>query len=305
MLFFGSMAFGQSKEFGITLENDLFTSTVNDKYYTNGIEVFYRYLNKTDNPKLAKKMSEFKIGQYIYNPQTVKAANLNVNDRPFAGYLFGHYGIGKFYTNESVLKLNGQLGVVGPNSYAEEVQKFIHNTFGYKSVEGWGYQINNAVAVQLGASYSHKLFPKSKSKNIDFHVKGDANVGTIFTGASVGFLSRIGLKELLPVYDSNLYGASINSNTDVWKTQSEFYFYINPMLNYQVYDATIEGRLFNDHSPVTFDLEPLRFNGEAGFKYRKNRLNLSYAFVYRGREAINNVIEGYFYGSISASWLLK
>jgi hypothetical protein len=49
---------------------------------------------------------------------------------------------------------------------------------------------------------------------------------------------------------------------------------------------------------------PFRFNGEAGFKYRKNNWNLSYLFVYRGQEAKNIVIKGYFYGSIGVGYLL-
>jgi len=90
----------------------------------------------------------------------------------------------------------------------------------------------------------------------------------------------------------------------VYKNESEFYFYINPSVNYQLYDATIQGSFFNDNSPITFPLMPFRFNGEAGFKYRKNNWNLSYLFVYRGQEAKNIVIKGYFYGSIGVGYLL-
>ena len=122
-------------------------------------------------------------------------------------------------------------------------------------------------------------------------------------GTSVGVLSRISLKPLLPVYDSNLYGAALNADP-LAKDQRELYLYVSPSLNFQVYDATIEGSLFNNNSPVTFKLVPLRFNGEAGIRYRKNNLNLSYAFVFRGKELYNNVITSYFYGSISASLLL-
>jgi hypothetical protein len=61
--------------------------------------------------------------------------------------------------------------------------------------------------------------------------------------------------------------------------------------------------LFNDNSAVTFDLIPIRFNGEVGFKYRKNNLNLSYACV--PVELHNQINTGYFYGSILVSYLLK
>lgn len=306
-LIFTTTLFAQNRsgEIGLVIDNDLFTSTVNDQYYTNGIEIFYRYLNKNENPKINKRTTEFRIGQYIYNPHTVEAVSISKHDRPFAGYLFAEAGFGKFYQSESVLKLSTQIGVMGPSAQAEGFQKLFHRAFGYKEVEGWKYQIHNAIALQGSLFYSKKIAPKQYGK-IDFHVQGEANVGTIFTGISVGPLARISLKKapLLPIYDSNLYGASINADKAKYKEQSEFYFYINPSINYQAYDATIQGSLFNDDSPVTYDLIPFRFNGEAGFRYRKEHWNLHYLFVYRSKELRNNRIENYFYGSIGATYLL-
>ncbi len=305
-LIFTTALFSQNKsgEIGILIDNDLFTSTVNDQYYTNGIEIFYRYLNQNENLNINKKITEFKFGQYIYNPHTVEAASVRKQDRPFAGYLFVEAGLHKFYQNESVFKMTGQVGVVGPSSGAEEFQKLFHKAFGYKDVEGWDYQIHNALAVQGNLFYSKKIFPSKFSQNVDFSLQGEANFGTVLNGITVGPLARFSLKKLLPFYDSNLHNASLNADKSKYKEQSEFYFYINPNINYQVYDATIQGSMFNNDSPVTFDLRPLRFYGEAGFKYRKNHWNLHYLFVYRSKEIDNSRNEGYFYGSIGASYLL-
>jgi len=105
------------------------------------------------------------------------------------------------------------------------------------------------------------------------------------------------------MYDSALYGASLNHNPEVHKEQQEFFLYLNPSINYQRYDTTIQGSMFNDDSPVTFPLLPFRFNAEAGIKYRKEHWNYSYSFNYRGKELTNNVIEGYFYGSIGIAYM--
>lgn len=290
-------------EIGIVFDNDLYVSTVNDKYYTNGFEFFYRYLISNENEKISKKIVEFRLGQYIYNPQTIRAADINKNDRPFAGYLFGEVGLNTFYQNESVLKVSGQLGYVGPNAFGEEVQRGFHDLFGYRNVYGWEHQIKNAFAVQANVFYSIKLFPKKESY-VDVQLQAEASVGTIFNSLTVGPVARFSLKKLLPVYNSNLYDGSLRADKN-YKEESEFYFYASPKINYQVYDATIQGSMFNDNSPVTFPIEPFRFNAEAGLKFRKNHLNLSYSFVYRGREAKNRVIEGYFYGSIGVGYLLN
>lgn len=305
-LLFATAIFGQNKsgEIGILIDNDLFTSTVNDQYYTNGIEIFYKYLNQNENPKINKKITEFKFGQYIFNPHTVNAASILKHDRPFAGYLFAEAGIHKFYQDESVFKMAGQIGVVGPSSGAEGFQKLFHKAFGYKKVRGWDYQIHETLSLQGNLFYSKKLFPSKFNENVDFSFQGEANFGTILNGITAGPLARFSLKKLLPVYDSNLHGASLNSDKEKYKDQREFYFYVNPNVNYQIYDATIQGSMFNDDSPVTFDLRPWRFYGEAGFKYRKNHWNLHYLFVYRSKELEHPRNKGYFFGSISASYLL-
>ena len=65
-LLFSNAIFSQntSGELGILVDNDLFSSTVNDQYYTNGIEIFYRFLNQNENQNLNKRITEFQFGQY-------------------------------------------------------------------------------------------------------------------------------------------------------------------------------------------------------------------------------------------------
>ncbi|SHL25708.1 lipid A deacylase LpxR family protein [Flavobacterium saccharophilum] len=303
-----ALGVGQSKtkEFGFITDNDLYTSSKNDMYYTNGLELFFRYLSKNENEKINKKITEFRLGQYIYNPRFINKEAVLKNDRPFTGYLFAEAGRSFFYQSESVLKTDFQLGYMGPNAFGRETQESFHHVIGYKKVYGWENQLHNALAVQAHVMYSKKLFPGKHNDFVDLHFQSEANLGTIFDGVSTGFLTRIGFKKLLPVYDSNLHDASVSAQPQF--DVSEFYFYAMPSVNYQFYDATIEGSMFSDTSPVTFELEPLRFNAEFGLKYRHNNFNISYSFLYRGRELKDpetNTNSGYFYGSIRLGFLIK
>lgn len=303
-----TLVFGQAntKEFGFISDNDLYTSSKNDMYYTNGLEFFYRYLSKNENPKINKKITEFRFGQYLYNPRFINKEAVHKNDRPFTGYLFAEAGRSFFYQSESVLKTDFQLGYMGPNAFGRQTQESFHNLIGYKKVYGWENQLHNALALQAHVMYSKKLFPSKHNDFVDLHFQSEANLGTIFSGVSTGFLTRIGFKKLLPVYDSNLHDASVSANEQF--NVREFYFYAMPSINYQFYDATIEGSMFSNTSPVTFELEPLRFNAECGLKYRHNRFNMSYSFIYRGRELkdpVFNTNSGYFFGSIRMGFLLK
>lgn len=292
-------------EIGLITDNDLYTSPINDQYYTAGMEFFYRYLSDTSNDKLAKKIYDFRVGQYIYNPQSVRAEDINVNDRPFAGYLFGEFGINYYYANESILKLNVQGGVVGPESGAEEVQRGLHSMVGYPTVRGWQHQITTTIGAQLGAYYSHKVLKNRFHEKVDFHLLGELNLGTIWNSANLGGMMRISLKNNLhAMYDSSLHNAVLNKDKESYKQHRELFLYLNPNLQYMQYDATIEGSHFNDTSPVTFPLIPFRFNAEVGVKYRYNNWNYSYSFNYRGKELSNNVITGFYYGSIQVSYFL-
>lgn len=299
------LAFGQGRgtEIGLITDNDLYTSSKNDMYYTNGLELFYRFLSKQTSEKINKKITEFRVGQYIYNPRFINEEAVHDNDRPFTALLFAEAGRSFFYQSESALKINFRLGFMGPNALGQETQESFHHLIGYKNVYGWENQLENAFAVQTHVLYSKKLFPKNHQDYVDYHFQSQGDLGTIFTGVSTGFLARIGFKKLLPVYESNLYDASVSAQAK--QTIREFYCYAIPTVNYQFYDATIEGSMFNDTSPVTFDLVPLRFNGEFGLKYRHDNFNMSYAFIYRGRELEHPTNTGYFYGSIRFGYLLK
>lgn len=301
-----SLLWGQKPaEIGLITDNDLYASPINDQYYTAGLEIFYRYLGNTHNEKVAKKITEFRIGQYIYNPQSVRAEDINVNDRPFAGYLFAEAGINTFYQNESVLKLSFQAGVLGPEAGGEAVQKGLHKIMGYPTVRGWQHQITSTVALQADVFYSHKILGNRFKEKVDFHLLGELNVGTIWNSASIGGMMRISLKKpLQAMYNSSLHGAVLNKDKEMYKEHRELFLYLNPNVQYMQYDATILGSHFNDTSPVTFPLIPFRFNAEVGVKYRYNNWNYSYSFNYRGKELSNNVITGFYYGSIQVSYLL-
>lgn len=286
-------------EIGVVSDNDLYVSTVSDKYYTAGFEFFYRYLNRGSNDSV-KTITDFRIGQYIFNPRTRKASDPEVIDRPFAGYLFAEGGKGYFRERE-VLKWNAQVGIVGPASFAEQTQKGIHFLFGYKRVYGWEHQVHNTLALQLGGFYARSL---ARGQDLDLNVQAEVNGGTVLMGGTVGLLSRIRLSgSLRSLKDSNLYGAALSeAGSDV---EREFYFFVNPGLKVQWHDATIEGSVFDDDSPKVYPVKTFLFAAEAGLKYRRDRWNLSYSFLYHTKEVADSPRNmGHYYGSIILSRLL-
>ncbi len=181
--------FSQTHEFNLTLENDLYTSSKNDKYYTNGIEISYRYLNKKNWFKSDKNISEFQVGQYIYNPQTVNAEDVIYQDRPFAAQLFAKYSRSLFYQDGTLLQLSFTGGVIGPAAFGEQFQNLIHSTVTDVRVKGWSDQIKNTAVIQGDIFVSKKMF---RTNIIDANATGKFRFGNSYIGATVGILTRIG-----------------------------------------------------------------------------------------------------------------
>lgn len=288
-------------QIGVELDNDLYTSVKNDRYYTNGIALFYNYLNTKTTERLLKKTTEFRLAQYIYTPKTRLANEIAVNDRPFAGYLFGEVNQNYFMVHDVVYQGAVQIGYVGPNSFAQQMQNGLHDVLSLRHVEGWQNQIKNTFAVQTQFRFTQKLFPSATTPHFDVHFQGQTTLGTVQTAINTGFFARIGLKNLQPIAHSNFYNGGVLYTP---KTE-ELYFFIHPNLQYQVYDATIQGSLFGTKSPVELDLIHWRFHTAVGIKYRYNQFNAHYIFYYRSKEVDHPINIAYYYGSIGFSYLLK
>jgi hypothetical protein len=297
------LLFSQNKtpfEIGFVLENDSFTSTINDKYYTNGMELFYRHLSNKSTDEV-KKIISFKVGQYIYNPKWVKSDLIEDHNRPYAGYLFAEIGINRFYKNENVWITNFQIGVVGPLSQAQDFQEIIHATFGFGKIYGWQHQIGNTLGLQYNTVFSKKIAPKFSSEKIDFHFQSKLDLGTVSTAITVGSLMRISLyKALFSIQNSNFYSASLQKEKN---KKTECYLFLLPKINCQVYDATIQGGFFENNSPLVFKINPFRFKAETGIKFRYNNWNASYSFLYTTNEIKNSTTAGFYYGSVATSYL--
>lgn len=297
-LFTATLGWSQHKpnfELGLQLDNDSFFSTYNDFYYTNGIFAFANY-NSTESTEEKRIIHGFRVGQQIYNPREVKSPYPEDHNRPYAGYLFGEYNLTKMYLSNQVFGMSFRLGIIGPDSKAEDFQKWMHNNFGFGELIGWEYQVQNLAVVQFGVNYSNPILSKITSDKIDFHLSTQAEIGTAFSGGSIGTLGRISLsKNIIPMQNSNFYNGLANS-------KKELYFFVLPKINIQLYDATIQGSLFNNDSPVTYDLKPIRFKGEAGFKFKYNQYNLSCIFNYTTDEIKGNSATGFYYGSLVGSY---
>jgi lipid A 3-O-deacylase len=297
---FSANVFAQNfkHEFGFRSDNDSYLAQGSDRYYTNGL--FINFRSATDQKALKegleKKIYEISVGQKIFNPRSGFAPNPETHDRPFAGYLYAGGALSWFHTNETVLKAGVEIGTTGKHSLAEAGQKLLHRTVGFYTPTGWEYQIQNELTANLDVQYT-KLLYRPENKTIDFSFEGYANAGTTFNGLGAGILFRAG--NINQLFNSAYTNGVIGNNP---KTQAlvkrEFFFYAKPQLNLVAYDATVQGSLFNNDSPVTFGVKPVVFAQQFGVNYSSQRFTFDFGVIFKTKEVKSNA-KAHQYGSIT------
>jgi lipid A 3-O-deacylase len=293
-----------TREIGIQSDNDTYVSFSEDKYYTNGLMFFYRFIPEKTNPNLAKEVIEFRLGNKMYTPSSANKPDIADHDRPFAGYLFANAQISKFYENESMLRYGAQLGIMGPASGVGGFQEMMHDFIGWYTVKGWEHQISNNLGINFHGMYSLKI-ANYLSKQADINLYSFVNIGTIRTNIAVGFWNRISFIELNKVFESNLYGASIVKDRKIKSgRKSDFFFFFKPQLEYHLYDASIQGGMFNNKSPLTFKVEPVQMTFEFGLMFQFERANIWYSVTLQSKDVKNDLVERYAWGSLKLAWMI-
>lgn len=288
----------QAQEAGLQSDNDSYLGQGTDRYYTNGLFLFYRQALTIKNPassQLANKVLGIEAGQKMFNPYSGYVPNPAEVDRPFAAYLYAGANLNLLYKNESNLKLGVQTGVIGPAALGEEAQKVIHNTFGFYDLAGWNTQIQNSFQLNLSAQYNKLL---ARAKWIDLSGSAYGNLGTGFTGGGVGALMRAG--NFNQLFNSVSTQSTATRSGDNLLHSHELFAYYKPLFNYVGYDATIQGGLGSSKHPqeITFTPNRTLFTHEIGVAYAANRWVLNGAVTISGKQ-INSMRYNHQWGSVT------
>jgi lipid A 3-O-deacylase len=289
-------------EAGFQSDNDSYLAQGSDRYYTNGIFLYFRHalkINDRDTAKLKNKVLGFEAGQKMYNPQSAQIPSVKYLDRPFAGYLYIGSTLNFLYSNESNLKLGAQLGIVGPDALGREAQETIHRWFGFYPPEGWQYQVRDGAELNLSAEYNRLL---TRGKGVDLSFNSYGNLGNGFSGAGAGLMLRLGnFNQLFNSVSTQSTASRIDDSKLLHK--HELFFYYKPALNYIAYDATVQGSLFKAHDDntmqVTLDREPFMFSNQLGVAYTAKRWVLDASATFHSKD-VKEMVKVHQWGSITA-----
>ena len=201
--------------FDLVLQNDSIGLGDNtDRGYTNGVEFAYTLASSQtpdaldafarDLPFFPAGASgtalKFVFGQEMYTPDDIRNPQLIVDDRPYAGWLYGGVRAINLELDDSedqhdrldVWALD--LGVVGPSSRADHYQREFHELIGSADPRGWDHQIRD----EFGAVLRYERHRRGGTTELWEGVQGDlatafkAQVGNIDTRVTLGTSVRIG-----------------------------------------------------------------------------------------------------------------
>jgi len=190
--------------FNLVFENDVFAGT--DRGYTNGIRLAWLSSEKNMPDWInegashlplflddGNKRVSLGVGQSMFAPRDLSQKTLIPGDRPYAGWLYGSVGLvsdtGKMLENVVLT-----LGVVGPLSYAEQSQKFVHHVVSSPQPQGWNTQLKNEPGIDLAYERKWRAIAEAQPFGIGVdavpHV--GVNLGNVNTSASLGTTFRLG-----------------------------------------------------------------------------------------------------------------
>lgn len=146
------------------------------------------------------------LGQTMFTPEDLTQSELIVDDRPYAGWLFGSVGLvlgpraeqkagSTAFDRMESIQLT--LGMVGPASGADRTQKFVHSVIDAEKPRGWRNQLRNEPGFvleyeQKWRTDSWNLLPGSNLLQVDLMPSVGVALGNVHTYGSVAATFRIG-----------------------------------------------------------------------------------------------------------------
>ncbi len=263
---------GSQSYFRFNYDNDFFAAS--DKNYTQGYSFEYANPSFKKNPVnhifIKPKGNHFTYGLVLehigYTPSDFVSPDIQIDDRPFAAAIYlKSFAVATDTIKKSRLSQSLSLGLIGPGAFGREMQTAIHKLIENKTPGGWDNQIQNELVLNYKIGYEKQIF---NYKNIvNTQAITSLQLGTLFTNASVGFNSTIGLLD---------HPFARNSTPSKFK----FYAFVQPTVHVVGFDATLQGGIFTNDNPYTIsskNIERLTAQIDYGLILKYRKLYLEYS----------------------------
>lgn len=268
----------------INFDNDILNYT--DRFYTNGIRIDLITPVFQANPvnfllppypRQSVNYYGLSIVQNMYTPSTTKTGGIKIGDRPYAAYLYaGFFKITNDTARDFRMTSELDLGIIGPDSYGEWVQRSFHNSVPTNNEPlGWEYQIRNDLILNYSLAMQKGLI---STGHLEVIATAKGNLGTLYTNLSGGIFLRTGWLNSWFASPLPLTKREISEQGNSTRA-FEACLFLKANGQLVGYDATLQGGMFDHSSDYTIpgsDISRAVFNGSAGLslEYRGIGLDL-------------------------------
>lgn len=308
-------------------ENDYFGGT--DRNYTNG--VYFRYISPDLNsfedsrglpgkwggwldkaPRIENTNKTLNwswgVGQLMMTPEDLSATERLPDQRPYAGWLYGQFGI-QAKTSKVLEIWELTVGVVGPASRADALQSWIHEKIGDEEPMGWDHQLENELG--LGLTYRqvrrYLLLGDPNHLALETLPSFGAEFGNVRTAAHLGVEIRAGWNlpsdfgtSIIRAGGGTIAPYSARWGGDPMDESLSLVFFVGTEGEIVARDLFLDGNTGKHNSTV----EKRKLIGQirAGFQLGYGSWRLTYTQV-RQTRTFEEQDRGHIYGSIAISHL--
>jgi lipid A 3-O-deacylase len=224
------------------------------------------------------------VGQSIYTPEDITVRELINEDRPYAGWLYLGFGLVANQGSKRYDKLELDVGVVGPWSFAEEVQRNWHEFFALDHPNGWQHQLHNELGVALFYEQARRLSKKKLVHGFEFDVipHFGGSVGNVSIHAATGLTLRLG-RDLEEDFGPPRIRPSLPGG-GYFRSKTGFNWYIFAGMEGRgvLHNIFLDGNTFSESHSV--HKKPFVGDAQIGIAFQVHRVRISYTQIYRTRE---------------------
>jgi hypothetical protein len=251
----------------VQYENDMFARS-GDRYYTSGLQL--SMLQVQAPPAWLQRVADwtpfyqqgsglnlvqYTVGQKMFTPDDIVASELQVNDRPYAGYIYFGASVLSQITHSDHFDYGNQfeitVGIVGPSAMGEQAQTFVHEIIGSDIPNGWDNQLKNEPA--LGLSYSRfwrLIQPLSDGLQFGVNPQISAVLGNVYTYGAGGVMFRLGNNLRRDLSPPNIRPGFPGVTYFQPGKQSSWYLYLGFESRLVLRDIFLDGNTFEDSHSV-------------------------------------------------------
>ena len=268
-LFILSVQMLQAEEWHFAQANFMFENDVDieeDSDYTQGSQVsVLMHRHNAANSRLQIPFTKsfarhsfisFAAGQQMYTPKDIKTDIPVDGARSYAGLIYMQSGLHQS-SQHHLDSLSFKLGVVGPASYMEALQKSFHHLIEAPEPQGWNNQIGPRLGLQLDYMHKWRYVPSDfLGVESDFIPFADGELGTLSIKATTGAMWRVGYNIPHDFGASSIdeYGENgVPTEEELsYRHKSKWHYYLNfgAGASFVLYDVFLDAKAHNGEQAV-------------------------------------------------------